>query len=136
MSDQEPVDPLDGFRGRPERDAYEALEGEVNAFRSLANNDINMQLVSEVLRADQLIVDLKNESGSMKRLVTFVAAKLDQSCKEWQEEQNPKSERAINAHTEARAARILFNWIQDTIQTGQHAEALIQNEAEEENYEQ
>lgn len=124
-------DPLEGYRGRPSQDAYSELESEVNAFRSLANNDINLLLVQQVMKSDKLLADLNNESSTLKRLVTYVVGRIDESFKIWQLESDPTSDKALTAHRDVVAARLLIDWIGGEIDVGRQAEELLEGEADE-----
>lgn len=105
------------------------MEQEVNAFRSLANTDLNVELLREVLRSDQLVKDLSNESSTIKHLVNHVTEALDAAHGAWSQNPDPTSTEALNAHRDARAARLLIDWIQTTIHAGAMAEETLSEEA-------
>lgn len=121
-------DPLEGFRGR-KKDSYEALEDEVRAFRSLADNDIDLDLLQQVMRSDNILAELNNESSTLKRLVTFILNVIDESFKTWQLENDPKSDAAVAAHRDVAAARLVIDWIDEHIRAGGQAEQIL-NEME------
>lgn len=121
-----PDDPLEGFRGRNHDDAE--IDVELRALRNLHEEGIDVELVREVLRSDELMTAMK-ESRPMARLVTLATRKLDDAAKLWSMQLDPTSAVALNAHREARAARTLIDWIEETITMG--AQASKQLEAEE-----
>jgi len=120
-------DPLDGYRGRMLSE-YESVENEVRQFHSMMASDVDLSAMRDVIRADDLIRELNNESSTFKRLVAAATAKLDEACLRWQSEPDPHSVAAVNAHGDARAARLLLNWVQQTIEIGAQSEKQLQSE--------
>ena len=131
MASPQDNDPLDGFRGR-EMQAGDALIEEVLAYRELAATDLDKTLLALVLKRDQLERALQNESGSMVALVNMVLAKLDDACKVWQQEGDPTSVAARTAHLNARAARLVIDWVQEVMDQGQQAQDMMMMQEEEE----
>lgn len=123
-------DPLDGFRGREGGD-YEVLEDELRAWRSLAEEPLNVELVKLVQQKDRLEHALKDQSGPMVQLVNHVLAKLDEATKCWWGTDNPDSVPARGAHIRARACRLLIDWIEETIEVGKQAERHLMMEEED-----
>ena len=121
-------DPLEGYRGR-RQEAYEAMEDEVRAFRSLADSDINLDLLQQIMRSDNILAELNNESSTLKRLVTFLLKVIDVSFKTWQLESDPTSDTAIAAHRNVAAARLVIDWIDVHMRAGDQAEQIL-NEME------
>ena len=121
-------DPLDGFRGSGLSDRYQQLEEELLAFRSLAVDDENVELLRDILKKDQIIAELKNESGPFRRLATHAYNVLDHARSRWIEMEDPTSVEAINAHRDARAARLVIDWIGHQIEIGKAAEEQVSNE--------
>ena len=132
MTEHRTDDPLDGFRGRPQQEAYEAMEDELNSYRALADNDINTQLLQQIMRSDNIAAELNNESSTLKRLVTHVLAIIDGGFATWQSANNPTSTEVIAAHRDVVAARIVLDWIQVHMEAGAEAEALLEGEANDE----
>lgn len=124
-------DPLEGYRGRPERDSQEALEEEVRAFRSLASSDVNLGLLEDILKLDNILGDLNDETTTLKRLVTYASAVLGQSCVDWFTNDDPTSVKALVAHRNARTARLLMDWIDEQMRQGQQSEEIMMTEGTE-----
>ena len=124
----EASDPLDGYRGRPTLGEYEALEEEVRAFREFADSDIDIECLADVLKKDNLLKELKDESSTLKRLVTHAYKVMDNATKRWQFEGDPKSVAAVNAHGDARAARLVIDWIETQIEIGNQSERQLEAE--------
>jgi len=113
---------LDGFRGRditPE----EQLEDDMRDLHDL-DSEIDVQLVREVLKSDQLVTAMQGDRV-VARLVTMVTQRIDDCAKVWSTQQDPTSIAALNAHREARAARLLIDWIEKTINSGSTAETQL-----------
>lgn len=121
-------DPLEGYRGRT-KDSYEELEDEVRAFRSLADNDIDLDLMQQVMRGDNILAELNDASSNFKRLVTFILKVIDISFKVWQRENDPKSDACVVAHRNVAAARLMLDWIDAHLRAGDQAEQIL-NEME------
>ena len=118
-------DPLKGFRGRPSADEYTRMEEELRSYRSLANDDIDITLLRDVIKADNLIADLKNESSTLQRLCTHAAMRIGEACKAWVESGDPTHPQVATLHRDARAARLLLDWVDDQIKLGQQAERQL-----------
>jgi hypothetical protein len=117
-------DPLDGYRGRTE-DAYELMEDEVRALHSLASSDVDLGLLQDVLKMDDLVGDLKNESSTLKRLCTFASVQIGEACAAWVQSSDPTSASIIALHRNARAARLLLDWVSEQMDVGAAAEEQI-----------
>lgn len=124
----ENADPLDGYRGKPHLSDDEAIEAEVRAIHSLNESDLDVDLVRDVLRSDQLVAAMQKDKP-LGRLVTFATMRLDECSKVWQQQADPTSNAAMNAHREARAARLLIDWIEKVLNEGAQAEKLLNEEA-------
>lgn len=124
------TDPLNGYRGRPQLSAEELVEDEVRAFQALKHEGVDMGLVADLLSADELVEALDGDRP-MARLVTHATQRLDACAKIWAASTDPTSTDCMNAHREARAARVLIDWIENVMITGQNAERELHIEAEE-----
>jgi len=124
-------DPLAGFRGRPERDAYEAQEEEINAYRALASNDVNLPLLQDILRMDNLLEEMNRESSTLQRLVTHATERIGEACAFWVSNSDPASDDALKHHRNARAARLVLDWVDEQIRNGNAAEQQMMMEGEE-----
>ena len=125
-------DALDGFRGRAALSDDELMEDEIRAFQELRHGGVDMELVGDVLRADELVKAL-NGDRPLARLVTYATQRLDECSKVWQASADPASVTCLNAHREARAARILIDWIENEINVGRNAERVLMSQQEEAN---
>lgn len=121
-------DPLDGYRGRPSLEDYDKLEEEVRAFRELGETDIDLSLLGQVLKKDNLLKELNNESSVLKRLATHAYKVLDSASDRWVLESDANSVEAISAHGDARAARLVIDWIAEQIEIGNQAERQLEVE--------
>lgn len=121
-------DPLQGYRGAPTRDAYDELEREVQAYRALAEDDVDIENLSHVLKKDALVQELANESSALRRLVSHAQQVLEYATRRWVEQANPQHEQAINAHRDARAARLVIDWVDEQISVGKQAERQLEND--------
>lgn len=125
-SERPEADPLDGYRGRsPDSDS---LTDEILQFRQTLNDDVDLDAMREVIRSDELIQELKGESNTVRRLVDYATRQLDEACMVWQSDANPTSMASLNAHRNARAARLLLNWIQYTMEAGAQSERQLETE--------
>lgn len=122
---------LDGYRSR-ERTQEELLQDQTSALHMLSDEGIDPELVREVIRSDQLVAAMQTDKV-LGRLVTYVTTRLDECSKAWSSLKNPRDDEAMTLHTEARACRVLIDWIEFVLTSG--AQATKQLEAEEE-YEQ
>lgn len=121
-------DPLDGYRGRPEFDSEEQLESEIRSIHEGMDNEVDLAAMREVIRMDDLIRELNNESSTMRRLVDYVTKKMDDCSQAWQCESDPTSSAALNAHRDIRAARLVLDWVQMTVEHGTQAERQLEVE--------
>jgi hypothetical protein len=122
------TDSLEGYRGR---DQYDAMEDEVRSFRALADSNVNVELLQQVLVSDNLVAELKNESSTLKRLVNHVLTLVDDAFKTWQLASDPTDAAAVGAHRDAAAARLLLDWIALEVHKGQEAQELLEEEYDE-----
>lgn len=122
-------DNLDGYRGR-NTSADELIENEVRAIHEWMDNDIDVEAMRDIIRMDDLIAELKDESSTIRRLVDYVTQRLDECCLEWQLASDPTGVDAVDAHRSARAARLVLNWIQMMIEQGRQAERQLEVENE------
>lgn len=119
-------DPLDGFRGSGSSDRYAQMEEELLAFRSLAVDDENVELLRDILKKDEIMAELRNQSGPFRRLATHAYSVLDSAQKQWIETDDPRSDAAIVAHGNARSARLVIDWIAHQIEIGKSAETQVE----------
>lgn len=127
-------DALDGFRGRPANASEEEAQAQEYLDHSNSheyNPMIDMALVREVLNSDALLVAMKDDTA-LAMLVTYATGRLDTCSKVWQISPDPTSKEVLIAHREARAARLLIDWIEHVLKNGEIAEQQI-NEADREN---
>lgn len=124
------VDALDGYRGQPERSEEEYVEGEVRAIHEWAEHDVDIESMRDVIRMDDLLRELKDESSTVRRLVDHVTKRIDECSIAWQLAADPTGLDAVNAHRDARAARLVLDWIQTTIDQGEQAERQLEVENE------
>jgi len=117
-------DPLDGFRSRT-RDAYESLEEEVRSWRALAADDVDLRNLQDIIKMDNLLKELEGGSTTIKRLVTYASQRIGEACALWVQSGDPTALPVIAAHRNARAARLLLDWIDDHIRAGKAAESQI-----------
>jgi hypothetical protein len=106
-------------------DESEDVEAEVRALHGLDDEGVDLALIREVLKSDQLSRALAGDTV-LSRLVTQVTDRLDEASKIWQTEANPSSARALKAHSDARACRILIDWIEYELNMGQTAEKILE----------
>ena len=125
------ADPLDGYRANLDMDAIRALEDEVMAYRGLAEDDIDTAALQAVMKKNALMNDLTGESTPLKRLVTHCYMVMEDATNRWVEVSDPKSESAVNAHHDARAARLVLDWVGDQITVGKQAEVQLEAESNE-----
>lgn len=123
-------DPLDGYRRTPSE--YNEMEDELRAFQAVATDPINVSLLRDVLIKDELKEELTNESSSLKRLATYVCDVYEAAQQDWVGEDTPDTEKAIAAHSRARAARMVMDWIAVQIETGEQAQRELEVEANDE----
>ena len=131
MTESKKDDPLEGYRGRPSQEAYEQLEDEIRSWRAIADDDINLSLLTQMHRMDGVIAELNNESSTLKRLVTHVLAIIDGAFTTWQLATDPTGPEAVAAHRDVVAARIVLDWIKAHMDAGAEAEALLEGEADD-----
>lgn len=132
QSPKQADDPLEGYRGRVDNpSAQEFLEQEIRSVHEWAANDVDIEAMRDVIRMDDLIAELKNENSTVRRLVDYVTTRLDECSKVWQLESDPSSVAALDAHRDARAARMILNWVHMIIETGQQAERQLEVENEQ-----
>ena len=125
---EEKVDPLEGYKG-PAHSEEEQLEAEVRALHGLNEAGIDVDMVRDVMKSDELLKAMVGDRP-MGRLVTMVTVRMDECFKVWTLSADPTSKEALLAHREARAGRLLLDWIQDVTNTGEQS-AKILNEAED-----
>lgn len=125
------ADPLAGYRGRvdsPSDDEF--VEQEIRSIHEWAEHDVDVEAMRDVIRMDDLIAQLKDESSTMRRLVEYVTKRLDECSAVWQLATDPAGVDALDAHRSARAARLVLDWIQMTIEQGRQAERQLEVENE------
>jgi len=124
LTDQK--DPLDGFR-KVERSDDERLEDEIRALHRLNEDGIDIDLLREVIKADQLVDALQGEKV-MARLMTHITQRYDECTKAWSLLDDPRSTKAVEYHTQVRAARMVINWVQTILENGNVAQRQIEAE--------
>lgn len=122
-------DNLDGYRGRTQS-ADELIENEVRAIHEWMDNDVDVEAMRDIIRMDDLIAELNDESSTIRRLADYVTKKLDECSAVWQLASDPTGVDAVDAHRSARAARLVLDWIQMTIEQGKQAERQLEVENE------
>jgi hypothetical protein len=111
------------------------MEDELNSWRSLADNDINLRLLQQIMRSDNILAELNDESSTLKRLVTHVLQIMDGAFTKWQLANDPTSPEVVAAHRDVAAARIVLDWIDAHMKAGAQAEQLLEGEANEQDQE-
>ena len=119
------LDPLDGFR-RIANDEYDALENEVMAFRALAEDDEDLENLAYVLKRNKLLDELAKQSSVIRRLAAHANRVMEEACGRWMEVSDPRHQQAVDAHRDARAARLVIDWIEDQISAGNQAERQLE----------
>jgi predicted DsbA family dithiol-disulfide isomerase len=122
-------DTLDGYRGRTQS-ADELIENEVRAIHEWMDNDVDVEAMRDIIRMDDLIAELNDESSTIRRLADYVTQRLDECSAVWQLAADPAGVDALDAHRAARAARLVLDWIQMTIEQGKQAERQLEVENE------
>jgi hypothetical protein len=117
-------DPLDGYRGRQPLTDDEMANDEMLAFQQVREKGVETDLIADVLKADELVMALKSDTV-MARVATHAAKRIDTCQQQWTACADPTCERCLNAHREARAARIIIDWIQSEINVGRNAERVV-----------
>lgn len=125
------ADPLDGYRGRPEHSIEEQFESEIRTIHEGMDDEVDLAAMREIIRMDELIAELNNDSSTMRRLVAHVTQKLDECSQAWQLEPDPTCDKAVNAHRDARAARLVLDWIQMIYERGKQAERQLEVDTHE-----
>ena len=123
-------DPLDGFRRIANSD-YDALEQELGAFRALAHDEEDLQALSLVLKRDALLRSLNEEAGPLRRLAAHATRVYEEACQRWVECEEAIHPVAIGAHNDARAARLVIDWIENEISTGNQAARQLESAGED-----
>lgn len=120
------VDPLEGYR-RISNEEFDDLTREVNLYRSLAEDDEDRMNLSLVMKRNRLQEALRDESSALRRLVNHVDRVLTDAQSRWLEVSDPRSQQALDAHRDARAARLVIDWIEDQISIGNQAERQLED---------
>jgi hypothetical protein len=118
-------DSLDGYRGRTQS-ADELIENEVRAIHEWMDNDVDVEAMRDIIRMDDLVNELNDETSTIRRLADHVTQRLDECSAIWQLAADPTGVDAINAHRTARAARLVLDWIQNIIEQGKQAERQLE----------
>lgn len=122
-------DPLEGYRRTP--DEYEELESELQAFRTIAANEVNLDALRSVIFKDSLRSELRDESTALHALVAHAISVYEVAQQEWVGEDTTNSDKAVAAHANARAARLVMDWVADQIEIGRQAQRELEVEANE-----
>jgi hypothetical protein len=120
-------DPLDGYRRTP--DEYAELESELRAFRQIAANEVNVENLRSVILKDEIKNELRNGSSTFARLVSHAVAVYEVAQSEWVAEDRTDTDKARAAHANARAARLVMDWVATQIETGEQAQRELEVEA-------
>jgi hypothetical protein len=123
-------DPLAGYRRTP--DEYEELEQELSAFRSIAANEVNVTLLRSVILKDELQQELKDASSPLCHLVTHAVSVYEAAQQDWVAEDRTDTDKAVAAHANARAARLVIDWVTEQIEIGKQAQQELEVEATDE----
>ena len=130
QSEKSSSDPLAGYRRTPEE--YDELEQELHAFRKIATTEVNVSLVRSVMYKDELKRELLNASSPLRRLADHACAVYEMAQQDWVGEDTPDTEKAVAAHANARAARLVTDWISEQIEIGKQAQHELEVEAADE----
>ena len=122
------TDPLEGYRPRTEED--DENERMVRSIRGLADRGIDYTTMSDVVASQNLMDALKSDS-TLSKLVTFCAEVIKAHTYAWTRSSAP--EQMAEAHLEARAARMVIDWVESIEQSGMVAEQLIKQQDTEDN---
>ena len=128
MATDNVIDPLDGYCSKEARSPDEQAEEELRVLHRMNEEEIDPNLVRDVLKSDQLLAAMQDDKV-LGRLVTYVTFRMDEVQKAWSACKDPRSDEAIQLHTDARACRLLIDWIQYVLGSGETA--ATQLEAEE-----
>lgn len=120
-------DPLDGYRGRPAQE-WDALEAEAIAFRSLATDPDDIAALRSIIRSDEIIRLLEDDSNALTRLMTHAYKVRKDATDRWLETADPRSDEALGAHLDGRAAALVISWVEEQLEIGK--QASLQMEAE------
>lgn len=116
-------DPLDGYRARTEQDEENEVIAE--SLRGLAARGIDEETVADVIASEALIAAMSGDTVIAK-LVTHCALIIKTNSYKWSISNAPAT--LVKEHLETRAARLLVEWIESIVQTGQVAEQLIKQQ--------
>jgi len=105
MAGDNVIDPLEGYRSREHKSDEEWMEDEIRVLHRMNEQEIDPELVRDVLKSDQLL-DAIQQDKVLGRLVTYVTTRMDEVTKSWSACKDPRSDTAIELHTDARACRL------------------------------
>jgi len=125
------ADPLDGFRRVPNEE-FDELERELLAYRGLAQTDDDLANLSYVLKRNSLLNELEKQSSPLRRLVAHATQVMDAAFHDWVESADPESGQAMDSHRNARAARLVIDWVEEQIAVGNQAEGQLKAGEEDE----
>lgn len=117
------TDPLEGYRPRTEED--EANERMVRGIRGLADRGIDYNTMADVVASQNLMDALKADT-TLSKLVTYCAAVIKANTYAWTRSNEP--DKMAKQHLEARAARLVIDWVESIEQNGMVAEQLIKQQ--------
>jgi uncharacterized protein (DUF2336 family) len=97
-------------------------------FHALAEDDVDVANLQLVLKKNKLVEELAQQSSPLRRLVSHAQRVLDDAARRWVEQGDPRHEQAVLAHRDARAARLVIDWVAEQIDIGKQAEMQLENE--------
>jgi hypothetical protein len=125
-------DPLDGYRGSPSLTPEEELAQDQDFLRrERETGGIDMELIRDVLRAEELLLAIGDDSSTMKRLMTHVAHERSRAVKALEMIGDIASPEAKSAHGTLRAAKLVFDWANHVYNAGRTAKAIIEEQEAE-----
>jgi hypothetical protein len=119
------TDHLEGFRPRTDQD--DENERLVRSIRGLSEQGIDHYAISDVI-ASQDILDAINGDTILAKLVTHCAEVLKVNMYRWSVSNEPG--KMQKEHLDARAARMVVDWIESIKQTGEVAQQIIEQQDE------
>lgn len=121
------ADPLEGYRRSPGE--YNAMEEELLAYRQVAATDVNVDNLRSVILKDEIRNELRDASAPFARLVAHAISVYEAAQSDWVAEDQPDTDKARAAHSNARAARLVMDWVAEQIERGQQAQQELEVEA-------
>lgn len=105
------------------------MEEELRAFRHIAASPVNVENLRSVILKDEIKSELRDGSTPLSRLVAHAVAVYEVAQSEWVGEDKTDTDKARAAHANARAARLVMDWIAQQIEIGEQAQQELEVEA-------